>query len=213
MIILLTGLPGVGKGTQAELISKKYKIEHLATGNMFRELMTQDNDLSQELKSYINQGNLVPDELTIKILRNEITKPKYSNGFLLDGFPRTITQAQFLDELLQTQNLTLDHIINLYLDEEIIIERLVNRLYCPQCQSTFHKTLIPPKVENICDNCGAKLIQRADDKLEQIEQRLKTANVQTKPVLEHYQTQVKTIDTDGKSREEIFEEIKAILND
>lgn len=212
MIILLTGLPGVGKGTQAELIVKKYKIEHLSTGNIFRTLMNQTNELSLELKSYINQGNLVPDELTIKILQNEIKKPQYQNGFLLDGFPRTVEQAKFLDELLTTENITLDHIINLYLDNEIIKDRLVNRLFCPKCQATFHTTQIPPKKVGICDNCQSELIQRDDDKPEKIVQRIAVAKEQTVPVLDHYGDKVKTVDTNGKSKGEIFAEIENILS-
>ncbi|MFV0289203.1 MAG: adenylate kinase family protein [Mycoplasmatales bacterium] len=211
MIILLTGLPGVGKGTQAERIVAKYQIKHLSTGNIFRTLMTQTNELADELNSYISKGALVPDELTIKILKEEIKKDGYQNGFLLDGFPRTVAQAKFLDKLLQEENLNLDYVINLHLAENTIKDRLVNRLFCPNCQATYHKTLIPPKQENICDNCGATLVQRADDKLEKIENRLKIAKEQTLPVIEYYADKVQTIDVNNKSSQAVFDKIESIV--
>lgn len=213
MIVLLTGLPGVGKGTQADLIVQKYKIGHLSTGNVFRELMQTESPLSTELKTYINAGNLVPDELTIKVLQEEIKKDKYQNGFLLDGFPRTVKQAEFLDQMLKEENLKLDYVINLYLEDQVIKERLVNRLFCPNCQSTFHKLYLPPKVEGTCDKCGSNLIQREDDKIDKIEQRLKVAKEQTIPVLEYYKEEVKTIDSDNKDTQTIFKEIEGIIND
>lgn len=211
MIILLTGLPGVGKGTQADKIVDKYSIKHLSTGNIFRELMSKDGELSKELNSYISQGSLVPDELTIKILKEEISKKEYENGFLLDGFPRTVNQAKFLDELLVEEDLKLDYIFNLFLEEETIKDRLVNRLFCPNCQTTFHKTLIPPKVDGICDNCNSKLIQREDDKIEKIEERLKVANEQTLPVIKYYGDKVITIDINDKNSSEVFNEIEGLI--
>ncbi len=210
MIILLTGLPGVGKGTQADKIVEKYNVKHLATGNIFRALMSQESELANELNSYISQGNLVPDELTIKILSEEMSKHDVE-GFLFDGFPRTVKQAEFLDELLKEKGLNLDYVINLELDEEIIKDRLVNRLFCPCCQATYHKTLMPPKVEGKCDKCGTDLVQREDDKLEKIESRLEVAKKQTLPVIEYYNDKVSTIDINNKSKEEVFVEIEGIL--
>ncbi len=210
MIIILTGLPGVGKGTQADKIVEKYNVKHLATGNIFRELMTKESELANELNSYISCGNLVPDELTIKILSQEMSKYDVE-GFLFDGFPRTVKQAEFLDDLLKEKGLKLDYVINLELDEEIIKDRLVNRLFCPSCQSTYHKTLMPPKVEGKCDKCGTDLIQREDDKLEKIESRLEVGKKQTLPVINYYKDKVSTIDINNKSKEEVFVEIEGIL--
>ncbi len=213
MIILLTGLPGVGKGTQAEMLVDKFHIKHLSTGNIFRDLMSKDNELSQELKSYISEGKLVPDELTIKILEEEIKGDEYKNGFLLDGFPRTINQAKYLDELLEKNNLTLDYIINLYLDEEEIFKRLESRVYCPNCQATYNLHLLPPDIDGICDKCGSKLVQREDDKPEKIKERLEVAKEQTLPVIEYYKDSVITIPTDGLSKEEVFSKILESIND
>lgn len=213
MIILITGLPGVGKGTQSDFIVEKYKIKHLSTGNVFRNLMKENNELSQELNTYISQGKLVPDELTIKILSKEIEKPEYQNGFLLDGFPRTENQAKFLDKLLAEKKLNLDYIINLHLNENIIKERLTGRLFCPNCQTTYHKINMPPKVAGICDKCQTSLIQREDDKIEKIEKRLEVAQEQTIPVLEYYNEKLITIDTNQKSSTEVFNLIKEVIND
>lgn len=211
MIILLTGLPGVGKGTQADKLVEKYNLKHLATGNIFRSLMTEESELANELNSYISQGKLVPDELTIEILNQEMSKYEDVNGFLFDGFPRTVNQAKFLDDLLEEKKLNLDYVINLHLDEDIIKDRLVNRLFCPNCQSTYHKTLIPPKVEGVCDKCQTKLIQREDDKIEKIESRLEVAKEQTIPVIGYYGEKVDTIDIKDKSKNEVFENIEEVL--
>lgn len=211
MIMLITGLPGVGKGTQAELISKKYQIKHLSTGDLFRSLMMEKNDLAKELKSYLNEGKLVPDRLTIKILKQEIVKEEYKNGFLLDGFPRTVEQAKFLDNLLLQENLQIDYIINLYLDEEEIKKRLSGRWFCLECKKTYQEISNPPKTSGECDNCGEVLIQRDDDKPEKVKVRLEVAKEQTLPVIDYYGKKVKTIDVNNKNIEEVFSEIKEVV--
>lgn len=211
MIMLITGLPGVGKGTQAELISKKYQIKHLSTGDLFRSLMMEKNDLAKELKSYLNEGKLVPDRLTIKILKQEIAKEEYKNGFLLDGFPRTVEQAKFLDNLLLQENLQIDYIINLYLDEEEIKKRLSGRWFCLECKKTYQEISNPPKTSGECDNCGEVLIQRDDDKPEKVKVRLEVAKEQTLPVIDYYGKKVKTIDVNNKNIEEVFSEIKEVI--
>lgn len=212
MIIILTGLPGVGKGTQADKIVEKYNVGHLATGNVFRNLMKQKNELSDELNSYISQGNLVPDELTVRILKEEIKDKKYSNGILFDGFPRTLNQANELNLMLSTMNLSIDKVINLHLKEDIIKDRLSSRLYCPNCQTTFNKLFLLPKVDGICDKCSHELIQRDDDKIEKIEQRLVVAKEQTVPVIEFYKKNLETIDIENKSVTDVFFEIEKVIN-
>lgn len=213
MIILLTGLPGVGKGTQADLLVDKYNIQHLSTGNVFRALMKEETELAKELNNYIKEGKLVPDELTIKILKQELQKEEYKNGFLLDGFPRTTNQAKALDDMLADEKLKLDYIINLHLSEIIIKERLIGRLFCPSCQTTYHKTLIPPKVEGVCDRCSSKLIIREDDKPEKILNRLEVAKEQTLPVIDYYGDNVNTIETENLNKNEVFSKILEVIND
>lgn len=211
MIILLTGLPGVGKGTQAELLVDKYNIKHLSTGNLFRNLANTNPDLSDQVNEYILAGELVPDELTIEIVRDEITKPEYAPGFLLDGFPRTVNQAKFLDKLLIEENLKLDYAINLYLDEKSIHTRLENRMVCEDCQATYNRVLNPPKVEGICDRCGGRLVQRDDDSPEQVAQRIVVAKAETVPVIDYYKNIVKTVDVNDKSVSEVFNEIIEVI--
>ncbi len=215
MNLLITGLPGVGKGTQSENIVKEYGVVHLSTGNLFRSEISNQTELGIEAKNYIDQGQLVPDELTIKMLEQEIKKDQYKNGFLLDGFPRTIAQAEFLDKMLADNGLNLDGVIALDLDEEVIIERLVNRLVCPKCQASYHKLFIKPAVEWVCDKDGTELIQRDDDKLESIEKRLAVAKEQTMPVVDYYQAQNKVFSikmTKSDTESQVFDKIRKVLN-
>ncbi len=215
MNLLITGLPGVGKGTQSENIVKEYGVVHLSTGNLFRAEISNKTDLGVEAKGYIDNGQLVPDELTIKMLEKELLSEKYSAGFLLDGFPRTIAQAEFLDKMLVENNIKLDGVIALDLNEDIIIERLVNRLVCPKCQSTYHKIFVKPTVEWVCDNCQTELVQREDDKLESIQKRLAVANEQTMPVVEYYRNQGKVLDVKMEKEDtesQVFDKIKRVLD-
>lgn len=215
MNILITGLPGSGKGTQSELINEFYNIGHLSTGNVFRNQIAQETKLGKELASFMNEGKLVPDELTISLLKEEIKNEKYTSGFLLDGFPRTIVQAEFLDQMLADENTKLDLVLELVIDEGVIVDRITNRLACPECGATYHSTKIPPKVENVCDKCASNLIQREDDSLEKVKTRLEIAKEQTIPVINYYKKQniVSTIIMeDGQTASEVFESIKKVID-
>ena len=189
MNLIIMGLPGSGKGTQSDFIVDKYQVKHLSTGNLFRQEIASGSELGLELKSYMDKGELVPDELTIRLLKEEISKSKYNNGFLLDGFPRTLVQAQALSEMLNAINKQIDHVVYLDLDENVIIQRLTGRLFCPTCQKTYHKTLNAPKTEGVCDDDQTPLMVRDDDQPDKVRNRLDIANKEMKPMLDYYQTQ------------------------
>lgn len=213
MIIILTGLPGVGKGTYSEMLVKELNIKHLATGNLFRDTMKKDTDLANEIKSYVNNGELVPDSLSIKMLKEEVSKDIYKNGFLLDGFPRNVNQVNKLDLMLKELEVSIDYVINLELDESTIIQRLSGRLTCPNCQKSYHKVNMPPLKEGICDNCGTELVIREDDTEEKVLNRLKVAKEQTVPVIDYYNKsrEVISIDTNNLTKEEAFNKIVEVI--
>lgn len=181
------GPPGAGKGTQAEKIVEKYGIPHISTGDMFRSAIKEGTELGKEAKSYMDNGELVPDEVTIGIVRERLAKDDASNGFLLDGFPRTIAQAEALENLLADLNSSIDHVIRIDVDTEQLVERLTGRRVCPTCGATYHVTYNPPKVEGICDNDGTELIQRDDDKPETVRKRLDVNLQNAQPLLDFYQ--------------------------
>ena len=189
MNLIIMGLPGSGKGTQSDFIVDKYQVKHLSTGNLFRQEIASGSELGLELKSYMDKGELVPDELTIRLLKEEISKSEYNNGFLLDGFPRTLVQAQALSKMLNAINKQIDHVVYLDLDEKVIIQRLTGRLFCPTCQKTYHKTLNAPKTEGVCDDDQTPLMVRDDDQPDKVRNRLDIANKEMKPMLDYYQTQ------------------------
>ncbi len=215
MISLIMGLPGVGKGTQAELICDEYNIAHLSTGNIFRNTMKGNSVLSKELASYINRGELVPDDLTIKMLKEEISQEKYQSGFLLDGFPRTVEQAKHLNTLLSDMNMKIDNIIFIKLTTEEIMKRLSGRLTCPNCQATYNKYFSQPVEIGICDKCQHQLITREDDNTQSIKKRLSVAKEQTLPVIDYYKEIGKVIEVEAlnKSIDKVFSEIKNMVID
>ena len=188
MNLVLMGLPGAGKGTQAEQIVDKYKIPHISTGDMFRSAIKEGTDLGLQAKSFMDKGELVPDEVTIGIVRERLSKDDCEIGFLLDGFPRTVPQAEALENILSDLNRKIDFVINIDVEKELLMERLTGRRICKSCGSTYHLVFNPPASEGICDRCNGELYQRADDNEETVQNRLEVNLKQTKPLLDFYET-------------------------
>lgn len=210
--LVLLGPPGAGKGTQASAIVDKYSIPHISTGDIFRANIKNGTELGKQAEAYMNKGLLVPDELVVSIVKDRLTEEDCKDGFLLDGFPRTVNQAEALDKELKDMNLKLDKVINIEVGKEILIERAIGRRICKSCGSTYHIKFSPPKEENICDKCGGELYQRDDDKVETVEKRIEVYLEQTQPLIDYYDKKDLLLNVDGtKSIEEVFEEIVASL--
>ena len=203
MRLILLGAPGSGKGTIAGEISKKFGISHVSTGDLFRKNIKGNTALGQEAQAYMNKGELVPDGLTIRMLEDRFSEADVENGFLLDGFPRNIAQADALQELLQGRNEKLDVALNVFVPYNIIKERISGRRICSNCGEAFNIYFDKPKEEGICDKCGSELIQRSDDNEETVAKRLETYEEQTKPLIEYYEKLgiLKTIDNSGELEE------------
>lgn len=182
------GLPGAGKGTQAERIVDKYGIPHISTGDMFRAAIKEGTELGLQAKSFMDQGALVPDEVTIGIVRERLSKEDCAKGYLLDGFPRTVAQAEALEEITSSLDRKINYVINIDVDQEILMERLTGRRICRSCGSTYHLVFNPPAKDGVCDRCGGELYQRADDNAETVENRLQVNIAQTKPLLDFYES-------------------------
>lgn len=189
MRLVIMGPPGAGKGTQAALIKNAYNIPHISTGDMFREAISNQTSLGIEAKKNIDKGMLVPDSVTISLVKERLSKDDCKKGFLLDGFPRTIAQAQALDEILKELNIKLDAVINIDVDFNVLVDRIIGRRVCPKCGASFHIKNQPPKKDGICDECGATLVQRKDDTKETVVTRLDVYTNQTKPLLDYYNKQ------------------------
>ena len=186
MKIIMLGAPGAGKGTQAKMIAEKYSIPHISTGDIFRANIKNGTELGMEAKKYMDQGLLVPDELTVKILLDRVAKDDCKNGYVLDGFPRTIPQAEVLDKALAELGDAVDYAIDVDVPDENIINRMGGRRACVTCGATYHMVHVPPKQEGICDKCGSELILRDDDKPETVKKRLDVYHAQTQPLIEYY---------------------------
>ncbi len=214
MRLLIMGAPGAGKGTQAALIKEAYNIKHISTGDMFRKAISEKTPTGIEAKSYIDQGKLVPDSVTNKLVRERLSEKDCENGFLLDGYPRNLAQAEELDKILKDLGIKLDAVINVSVDDNFLIERITGRRTCTKCGASYHVSFNKPKVEGICDECGSILIQRPDDSEETIKNRLSVYYEKTKPVLDYYEAQniVKNVDGIGEINE-IFEKIKKELGE
>lgn len=210
MHIILMGPPGVGKGTAAEYLKVHYDIPHISTGEMFRKAIGEQTKMGLLAKQFMDQGQLVPDDVTNGIVRDRLSLEDCKKGFMLDGYPRTINQAVKLDEMLKDLNIKLDAVVNLFAEYDVLVERITGRRLCSTCGKGYHIKNMPPKVEGICDDCGGKLYQRKDDSLETIKNRLEVYERQTKPLLEYYEKQGNLINIDGANN--ATETVKAIIN-
>ncbi|RKM60631.1 adenylate kinase [Butyrivibrio sp. CB08] len=213
MKIIMLGAPGAGKGTQAKMIADKFGIPHISTGDIFRANIKNGTDLGKKAKEYMDKGQLVPDELTVEILLDRVANDDCKNGYVLDGFPRTIPQADVLDKELTKLGDKVDFAINVDVPDENIVRRMSGRRACLKCGATYHIEHIPPKTEGICDTCGSELVQRDDDKPETVQNRLKVYHEQTQPLIEYYDAKniLKTVDG-TKDMQEVFNNIVSILN-
>ena len=187
MNLILMGLPGAGKGTQAEQIVAKYNIPHISTGDMFRAAMKAETEMCLQAKSFIDKGALVPDEVTIGIVRERLSQEDCVRGFLLDGFPRTVAQASALEEIMKDLGKKIDYVLNINVDSGLLLKRLTGRRICKECGATYHLEFNPPAKADVCDKCGGELYQRSDDNEETVANRLDVNIKQTKPLLDFYE--------------------------
>ena len=214
MRLLIMGRPGAGKGTQAANIKEYYGIPHISTGDMFRAAIKEGTELGKLAKSYMDKGALVPDEVTIGIVKERLLKDDCKKGFLLDGFPRNVLQAEALDSFMKEQGISLDAVLDVNVDTSILIRRIVGRRICKTCGATYHIVFNPTKVEGKCDACGADTVLRDDDKPETVQKRLAVYHEQTQPLIEYYDKQGILKSVDGtKPMDEVFSAIVGILGE
>ncbi len=212
MRLVLLGPPGAGKGTQASAIVKKYNIPHISTGDILRANIKKGTELGKKAKEYMDKGLLVPDDLVVSIVKDRITGDDCKNGFLLDGFPRTVNQGEALDRELTQMSLKLDRVINIDVEKEVLIERAIGRRICKNCGATYHIKFNPSKEEGVCDICKGELLQRNDDTKETVEKRIEVYIKQTKPLIDYYMEKGLILNVDGsKSIDAIFKEIVKAL--
>ena len=212
MKIIMLGAPGAGKGTQAKMIAEKYGLPHISTGDIFRANIKNGTELGKEAKEYMDKGLLVPDELTVRLLLDRVAQDDCKNGYVLDGFPRTIPQAEVLDEKLSDLGEKVDYAINVDVPDEHIVNRMSGRRACVGCGATYHMVYAPTKKEGVCDVCGAELILRDDDKPETVQKRLSVYHEQTQPLIDFYEKKGVLRSVDGTlPMEEVFTAITKIL--
>ncbi|MEM2272489.1 MAG: adenylate kinase [Archaeoglobaceae archaeon] len=212
MKIILLGAPGAGKGTQAKFLAEKYRIPQISTGDMLREAVEKSTELGKKAKEYMNQGKLVPDEIVVGIVKERLKQKDCERGFILDGFPRTIAQAEALDAMMVELGKKIDAVININVSEDEIVKRIVNRRICRKCGAIYHLIYDPPKKNGVCDKCGGELYQRDDDKEEVVRERFKVYRKNTEPLIEYYKRKGILFDVDGtKDIEKVKAEILSIL--
>ena len=211
---ILLGPPGAGKGTQAAKIVEKYGVPHISTGDIFRENIKKGTELGKKAQEYMNRGELVPDDLVIEIATTRLLEDDCKNGFLLDGFPRTVYQAEKLDEFLAAIDSKIDKVLDITVEKEELITRLTGRRVCKACGASFHVVNIPPKKEGVCDFCGGELIQRADDNLETVTNKIDVYEAQTMPLIDYYEKAGNLVHIDGSTGlESVFADIVAALGE
>ncbi|WP_054697845.1 adenylate kinase [Syntrophomonas palmitatica] len=212
MNIVLMGPPGAGKGTQAEFIKARYPIPHISTGDIFREAVANGTELGKKAKTYMDSGQLVPDEVTIGIIEERLAREDCQKGFLLDGFPRTTVQAEALDKALALTGRKIEAAINISVPNEILVERMSGRISCKDCKTVYNLKFNPPAKAGICDRCGGELIQRSDDRGDTVGKRLEVYMEQTNPLLDYYKAQGLLHDIDGnRDTEVVFADVRSIL--
>jgi len=213
MNILLMGPPGAGKGTQAANLVRELKLKHISTGDMFREAVKEGTELGKKAKACMDAGQLVPDEITVGIVRERLSKDDCRRGFILDGFPRTLPQADALSEILRDLGLKLNRVLNISVPDEDLIERAVGRRICKKCAAAYHVKFNPPKQEGVCDACGGELYARSDDSYETMRSRLMVYEEATRPLIEYYQKAGLYAEVDGRqSIEKVTEDLVKALN-
>ena len=212
MKIIMLGAPGAGKGSQASRIAKEYQLPHISTGDIFRANLKEETELGKRAKSFMDKGELVPDDITIAMLLDRIHKEDCKNGYILDGFPRTIPQAEALKEALAKKDEKIDLALDVEASDELIIKRMAGRRTCPACGAIYHIVTLPPKTEGICDRCGADLIQRKDDNEETVKNRLKIYHEVTEPLISYYKKEGILEEIDGaEDLDKVFEKVKTII--
>ena len=214
MRIIMLGAPGAGKGTQAKKIASKYSIPHISTGDIFRANIKNGTELGKKAKTYMDQGLLVPDDLVVDLVVDRVNQEDCANGYVLDGFPRTIPQAEALDKALTEMGQVIDYAINVEVPDENIVQRMSGRRACVNCGATYHIVYAPTKKENVCDTCEGELILRDDDKPETVQKRLKVYHDQTQPLIDYYTEKNKLVEVDGTiDIEKVFDAIVKILGE
>lgn len=212
MRLILLGPPGAGKGTQAAKITGKYNVPHISTGDIFRKNIKEGTELGKKAKEYMDKGLLVPDELVVAIVEDRLKEDDCKNGFLLDGFPRTVNQAEALDKVLANMNVSLENVINIEVDKEKLVERAVGRRICRDCGLAYHVKFNKTQDEGKCDSCGGELYQRNDDKEETVSKRIEVYLNETAPLIDYYSNKGTLVNIDGEHHiDKVFEEIVAAL--